>query len=178
MVEKKKSIKRPVTVLGAKPKDIEGYIKFVEENDIIDLTIEEHGVEVNIKRGEVISPAVSVRPQVGQPPLEVSEKEFANIEEEIKEENVEKEVESKEDDKYHKILSPIVGTFYRAPSPTSPPFVEVGDSVKSGQTLCIVEAMKVMNKINSDINGKIVKIIPENGTPVKKDDVLFLIDPS
>ena len=78
--------------------------------------------------------------------------------------------------KYHEIRSPIVGTFYRAPSPGAPPFVEKGDRVKKGQVLCIVEAMKVMNEIESDVDGTVVDILVENAQPVEYNQVLFLID--
>jgi len=80
--------------------------------------------------------------------------------------------------KYHEIRSPIVGTFYRAPSPGAPPFVEKGDKVKKGQVLCIVEAMKVMNEIESDVDGTVVDILVENAQPVEYNQVLFLIDTS
>ena len=76
----------------------------------------------------------------------------------------------------HVIKSPLVGTFYRSPSPGAPPFVEVGDIVSPGQVLCIVEALKVMNEIESDVRGKIVKILAENGETVEYGQPLFLID--
>ena len=79
---------------------------------------------------------------------------------------------------YHPIRSPIVGTFYRAPAPGEAPFVEVGDEVKKGQVLCIVEAMKVMNEIESDVDGRVVDILVKNGEPVEYGQVLFLIDPT
>lgn len=79
------------------------------------------------------------------------------------------------DNKYHKILSPMAGTFYRAPSPTSEPFCNEGDTIQVGQTICIVEAMKMMNEIKADKAGKIVKILIENGTPVEKGLALFQI---
>jgi acetyl-CoA carboxylase biotin carboxyl carrier protein len=75
------------------------------------------------------------------------------------------------------VPSPIVGTFYRAADPNAAPFVNVGDRVKVGQVLCIVEAMKLMNEIESDIAGEIVRIQPENGQPVQYGDVLFVIRP-
>ena len=76
------------------------------------------------------------------------------------------------------VKSPIVGTFYRAPSPESPPYVEVGSHVKKGDTLCIIEAMKIMNEIEADTEGKVVKILVENGQPVEFGQPLFLIDPN
>jgi acetyl-CoA carboxylase biotin carboxyl carrier protein len=76
------------------------------------------------------------------------------------------------------VKSPIVGTFYRAPSPESPPYVEIGTYVKKGDTLCIIEAMKIMNEIEADTEGKVVKILVENGQPVEFGQPLFLIDPN
>jgi acetyl-CoA carboxylase biotin carboxyl carrier protein len=77
---------------------------------------------------------------------------------------------------YHEIKSPIVGTFYRAPSPESPAYVDVGNSVKQGSVLCIVEAMKLMNEIESDVSGTVAKVMVENGKPVEYGQVLFLIE--
>lgn len=78
----------------------------------------------------------------------------------------------------HEVTSPIVGTFYRAPSPESPSFVEVGDRVEKGQVLCIVEAMKLMNEIESDIAGEIVEIRPKNAQAVEFGEPLFVIRPA
>jgi acetyl-CoA carboxylase biotin carboxyl carrier protein len=76
-----------------------------------------------------------------------------------------------------KVTSPIVGTFYRAPSPEAAPFVEVGSKVKKGQVLCIVEAMKLMNEIESEADGIVIKVLVENGQPVEYGEPLFLIEP-
>lgn len=78
----------------------------------------------------------------------------------------------------HEVKSPIVGTFYRAPSPDADPYVQVGQSVQSGTTLCIIEAMKLMNEIESDASGKVVKILVENGSPVEYGQVLMLLEPA
>jgi acetyl-CoA carboxylase biotin carboxyl carrier protein len=78
-----------------------------------------------------------------------------------------------EAEKLHIIVSPIVGTFYRSPDPSSDPFVKIGDQVEAGQTLCIIEAMKLMNEIQSDANGKIAKVFVENGQPVEYGQQLF-----
>ncbi len=85
------------------------------------------------------------------------------------------DTKSNSTENYHTIYSPIVGTFYRAPSPDSPSFVEIGSKIKSGDTLCIIEAMKLMNEIESDKNGIIEKILVENGKPVEFNQPLFLI---
>jgi acetyl-CoA carboxylase biotin carboxyl carrier protein len=79
---------------------------------------------------------------------------------------------------HHEIRSPIVGTFYRAPAPDAAPFVEIGTAVRPGSVLCIVEAMKLMNEIESDIEGKVAKILVENGQPIEYDQPLFLIEKS
>ena len=76
-----------------------------------------------------------------------------------------------------KVVSPMVGTFYRAPAPDADPYVEVGDRVDVGQTVCIIEAMKLMNEIESEVRGRVAKIAVENGQPVEYGQVLFLIDP-
>lgn len=81
-----------------------------------------------------------------------------------------------EDKKYHVVKSPMIGTFYRSSAPDKPPFVNIGDTVDVGQVLCIIEAMKLFNEIESDVKGKIVKILVENATPVEYDQPLFLID--
>ncbi len=99
---------------------------------------------------------------------------------EIKEEivsSVPTKVETKEEKKYHVIKSPLVGTFYRAPSPGAPPFVEEGDIVSKGQVVCIIEALKVMNEIESDVDGRVVKILVENGQPVEYGQELMYIEP-
>ncbi len=79
---------------------------------------------------------------------------------------------------YIEIKSPMIGTFYRSPSPDKPAFVEVGDQIKEGDVVCIIEAMKLFNEIESEVNGKIVKVLVDDNTPVEYDQPLFLVDPS
>ena len=85
---------------------------------------------------------------------------------------------SEDNSKYITIKSPIIGTLYRKPSPDKPTFVEVGDSIKEGDVLCIIEAMKLFNEIESEVSGKIVKVLVDDSSPVEFDQPLFLIDPS
>ena len=80
--------------------------------------------------------------------------------------------------KWREVRSPIVGTLYRAPSPDTDPFVKVGDRVTTGQTLCIIEAMKVMNEIEAEFNGVVTEVLVENGQPVEAEAILFLVDPA
>ena len=75
------------------------------------------------------------------------------------------------------VRAPMVGTFYRSPNPESPPFVEVGDSIRPGQTLCILEAMKIMNEIEAEVSGRIAEVLIDNGQPVQFDQVLYRIEP-
>ncbi|CAG5086498.1 acetyl-CoA carboxylase biotin carboxyl carrier protein [Parvicella tangerina] len=86
--------------------------------------------------------------------------------------------EAADDDKYVTIKAQMIGTFYRKPNPDADPFVEVGDTIKEGQEICIIEAMKLYNKIESEISGKIVKVLVDDSSPVEFDQPLFLVDPS
>lgn len=90
----------------------------------------------------------------------------------------EKKEAADDDSKYVTIKAQMIGTFYRKPNPESPNFVEVGDSIKEGQEICIIEAMKLYNKIESEISGKIVKVLVDDASPVEFDQPLFLVDPS
>ena len=83
-----------------------------------------------------------------------------------------------ETSRHHTITATIVGTFYAAASPESPPFIKVGDRLKTGQTICIIEAMKIMNEIESDVDGTVVEILPDNATPVEFNQPLVLVDPA
>ena len=82
------------------------------------------------------------------------------------------------DSNYITIKASMIGTFYRASSPENPPFVSVGDVIKEGDTLCVIEAMKLFNEIDSEVSGKIVKVLVDDSTPIEFDQALFLIDPS
>jgi acetyl-CoA carboxylase biotin carboxyl carrier protein len=85
---------------------------------------------------------------------------------------------SSEEDKYITVKSPMIGTFYRKPSPDKDTFVNIGDTIKPGDVLCVVEAMKLFNEIESEVSGKIVKVLVDDSTPVEYDQPLFLVDPS
>ncbi len=92
--------------------------------------------------------------------------------------NTPKEKSTKENaSKYFEIKSPMVGTFYRKPAPDKPAYVNVGDNISEGQVLCIIEAMKLFNEIESEVNGKIVKVLVEDASPVEYDQPLFLVEP-
>lgn len=138
-------------------------IKKIEGKKIEQVDIETEEFRISVK--QYVGPKEVVS---GSPTVEVKE---------VIKTGEKPEIETKEEKKYHVIKSPLVGTFYRAPSPGAPPFVEEGDVVSKGQVLCIIEALKVMNEIESDINGKVVKILVENGQPVDYGQELFYIEP-
>lgn len=140
----------------------------IENTKIEEVDIEVEGVKIRVK--QYLGPKEVKQVAPSTPSVEI--KEFIGTSETPK-----VEVEKKEEKKYHVIKSPLVGTFYRAPSPGAPPFVEEGDIVSKGQVLCIIEALKVMNEIESDIDGKVVKILVENGQPVEYGQELFYIEP-
>lgn len=152
---------------------IKKLIKIVNSTDnITDLEVEEEGLRVKIGKNlhsnqiehhQYVTPAQIAMQQV---PASTSAPVAEDKKEGDKAENI------------HEIKSPIVGTFYRAPAPDADSYVQVGDSVAPGTVLCIVEAMKLMNEIESDASGKIVKILVENGKPVEYNQPLFLIQTS
>ncbi len=154
---------------------IKKLIKVVEKSDITDFTVEEGELKISISKKQPETNFVSLPSQqistAQVPPTPATPQPVAK-EPEGKTENV-----SAEDSNLREVKSPIVGTFYRAPAPDADPFVKVGDKVSIGTTLCIVEAMKLMNEIESDVNGTIVKILVENGTPVEYNQPMFLIKP-
>ena len=136
-------------------------MSLLKDTDITELQIEKDGVKVKIKRDKFFG-HLEVQPHA------LPEKK------EIKKE---KEEEPDTEGRLLTVTSPIVGTFYKSPSPEAEPFVETGTRVKKGQVLCIIEAMKLMNEIESEIDGVIVRILVENGQPVEYGEPLFMIDP-
>ncbi|UCE39725.1 MAG: acetyl-CoA carboxylase biotin carboxyl carrier protein [Candidatus Aminicenantes bacterium] len=146
-------------------KEILKLIDLLEERNLSAFELEIEGFKIKISRGNPPS-IVSGSPTSPSPPLEPE----ANPTTELLESK-----ETKND--LHYISSPMVGTFYRAPDPSSPPFIEIGESVQKNQTLCIIEAMKLMNEIESDIDGVLEEIFVQNGKPVEYGKKLFAIKP-
>ncbi|MCS7000264.1 MAG: acetyl-CoA carboxylase biotin carboxyl carrier protein [Bacteroidota bacterium] len=152
-------------------------VKLFDESTLTELTIEEEGVTVRLARhsGNSVSapsPVPIVLPSGFSPPIPPAQPVPSQSSDAPSAETPPPAVSSQ---KVHQILSPIVGTFYRAPAPDAEPFVKVGDHVVPGQTLCIVEAMKLMNEIESDVAGTVVKVLVENGQPVEYNQPLFEI---
>jgi len=141
-------------------KEIKEMLKVMNENGLVELEVEKDGTKLRLKkesRGEVVT-------HIERPAAQVKE-EIPRVLREIPKNLVE-------------IKSPMVGTFYRAPAPNAPPFVEVGGEVVKEQVVCIIEAMKLMNEIKSEVKGRIAEILLENGEPIEFGQVLFLIETS
>ena len=151
---------------------IKKLVKVVDSSEITDLEVEENGLRVKIAK-KIRMGNVVTQPQILTSVPSVNN---SNNNESVVQENVKASDEPK--DNYHEVKSPIVGTFYRAPAPDADPYIQVGDTVSVGSVLCIVEAMKLMNEIESDIDGKVIKILAENGKPVEYNQPLFLVQPS
>jgi acetyl-CoA carboxylase biotin carboxyl carrier protein len=153
-------------------KEIQQLIKFVAKSGVSEVKIESKDLKLSVKTGKTPS-IVQSEPQVvySAPVHKEPVEELKNLENN-------EAISSKEDEGLITIKSPIIGTFYRKPSPDKPNFVEVGDSISEGSVLCVVEAMKLFNEIESECSGKIVKILVDDASPVEFDQPLFLVDPS
>ena len=150
-------------------------VKLVEESGIEELEVSHQDTTIRIQKsaGQVIG-APAVMPAAMPMPAPAAAVPAAGAPVETSPAATEADLPR---GKWRDVRSPIVGTFYRSPSPTSPAFVNVGDHVAAGQTLCIVEAMKVMNEIEAEFSGTIKEILLEDGTPVEAEGVMFLVDP-
>ncbi|WP_055436145.1 acetyl-CoA carboxylase biotin carboxyl carrier protein [Lacinutrix algicola] len=154
-------------------KDIQNLIKFVAKSGASEVKLETEDVKITIKTGSEETTIVQQMPMgqmpqmqmpVAQAPAPVAAAPVTPAE--------------SEDSKYITVKSPIIGTFYRKPSPDKPLFVEVGQTIAEGDVLCIIEAMKLFNEIESEVSGKVVKILVDDSSPVEFDQPLFLVDPS
>jgi len=156
-----------------KLKEIQNLIKFVAKSGASEVSLEMEDVKITIKTSDTQTPIVVqepiVVPQQQVIPSSPATPQVVDLSSEVS-----SEVESN----LITIKSPIIGTFYRKPSPDKPPFVEVGDTISEGTVLCVIEAMKLFNDIESEISGKIVKILVDDTSPVEFDQPLFLVDPS
>ncbi len=157
-------------------KDIQNLIKFVAKAEVSEVKYKTKDFEITIKTplaGNEVSyisaptafSAPVAAPQATQPSAPVSTPE------------VPKEA-SNDDSKFILIKSPMIGTFYRKPSPDKDVFVNVGDEISAGKVVCVIEAMKLFNQIESEVSGKIVKVLVDDSSPVEYDQPLFLVDPS
>ena len=149
-------------------KEINKLIRLMEEKNLSHFELEVAGLKIKISKNVASAPA-SEPTAAPQPPSQEQDTESNNTPSETT-------LQEGKNDLYY-ITSPMVGTFYSAPDPSSPPFVEIGESVKKNQTLCIIEAMKLMNEIESEIDGILMKSFIESGKPVEYGQKLFAIQP-
>ena len=152
-------------------KEIQNLIKFVAKSGAREVRLEMEKMKITIKTGG--KTVVQQAAPIVQPPVIAELKQPAQPPPEKQQ-----DAASEEESKYLTVKAPIIGTFYRKPSPDKPAFVETGDSVSEGSVLCVIEAMKLFNEIESEVSGKIVKVLVEDSMPVEFDQPLFLIDPS
>ncbi|AUC13642.1 acetyl-CoA carboxylase, biotin carboxyl carrier protein [Tenacibaculum sp. SZ-18] len=158
-------------------KEIQNLIKFVAKSGASEVKLEMDDVKITIKTGsdapetKIIQAAMPAAPQMMAAPQPVASEPATPAAPAAPK-------ATEDESKYLTIKSPIIGTLYRKPSPDKPVFVEVGSEIKAGDTVCIIEAMKLFNEIESEVSGKIVKVLVDDSSPVEFDQPLFLVDPS
>lgn len=163
-------------------KEIQNLIKFVAKSGASEVKLEMDDIKITIKTSSdekettIVQqiPMGGVQPQM-QAPQQMQQSAAPTQEAPAATQDA---PAADDDSKYITVKSPIIGTFYRKPSPDKPAFIEVGDSIKEGDVLCVIEAMKLFNEIESEVSGKIVKVLVDDSSPVEFDQPLFLVDPS
>jgi acetyl-CoA carboxylase biotin carboxyl carrier protein len=154
-------------------KQIQELIKMVNKSNLSEVSIEEKEFKITIRQKDEIIQTVAAAPvaaiQVAAPAPQTAPAAAPAAQ---------KSAAADDTSKYIAVKSPMIGTFYRRPAPDKPLFAEVGDEIAPGKVVCIIEAMKLFNEIESEIKGKIVKVLVEDQSPVEYDQPLFLVDPS
>lgn len=175
-------------------KKIQNLIKFVAKSGASEVKLEMEDVKITIKTssddkettivqqvpmaGGIPQQQMPAQPAPQQQPQQPAQPQPQQDAGAGSDKEAKKDEPSEDDSKYVTVKSPIIGTFYRKPSPDKPTFAEVGDTIKEGDVLCIIEAMKLFNEIESEVSGKIVKVLVDDASPVEFDQPLFLVDPS
>lgn len=174
--------------------EIQELIKFVSKSGVSEVEIEDKDFKLNIKtppyrkgkKGEqepqqVVAQMIPAQQMQGMP-AQMPAQAAAPAQQQAPAEESKAEREAKEEKEkeanYIEIKSPMIGTFYRKPSPDKPEFAKVGDTVNEGDTVCVIEAMKLFNEIESEVSGKIVKVLADDASPVEYDQPLFLVEPA
>lgn len=166
--------------------EIQELIKFVAKSGVSEVEVESKDFKITIKtpphiKGKIIETTPQAAVQVQTVPVTVAPKQEAPqapVAATPVNSATNSATNSEDDSKYVAIKSPMIGTFYRKPSPDKPNFVAVGDDVKKDSVVCIIEAMKLFNEIEAEVSGKIVKILVDDGSPVEYDQPLYLVDPA
>ena len=160
-------------------REVQNLIKLVSKTGVSEVKIEFNDYKLTIKNKadyapapQVVAPVAATMPAMPAAPVAAAPAVPA-----VPAAPAETSGNEIDESKYITIKAPIIGTFYRKPAPDKPPYVEVGDSINVGDVVCIIEAMKLFNEIESEISGKIVKVLVEDATPVEFDQPLFLVEP-
>jgi acetyl-CoA carboxylase biotin carboxyl carrier protein len=165
-----------------KPQEIQELIDFISKSGLDEVNIETSDFKIAVKKHSAVMHAPESAPRAvaqqastnqapaGTPAPQAPAPQAA--------EKAPAAAPKEDTSKYVEVKSPMIGTFYRTPNPDTEPFVQVGDTVKAGDPVCIIEAMKLFNEIETEVSGKIVKILVDNASPVEYDQPLFLVDPS
>lgn len=175
--------------------EIQELIKFVSKSGVSEVEIEDKDFKINIKtppfkRGkqvhnQQVEPQQVVAQMIPAPQMAMPQQMPAAAPQApapapapVEQSNTAEKKEVEEEKNYIEIKSPMIGTFYRKPSPDKAEFAKVGDTIKEGDTVCVIEAMKLFNEIESEVSGKIVKVLVDDSTPVEYDQPLFLVEPA
>lgn len=158
-------------------KDIQQLIDFIAQSGLDEVNVETSELKISVKRYSSAPAAPAYQPQAAVTPDPVAQQTLASIPVAAPPVDTSDRPKAADTSNYITIKSPMIGTFYRSSNPETPYFVEVGDEVTIGKVVCIIEAMKLFNEIESEVSGRIVKILVENATPVEYDQPLFLVEP-
>lgn len=161
--------------------EIQDLIKFVSKSGVSEVEIEQKDFKIIIKAQKTVKEQTVIQaamPQVAMPQPQIIAAPQVAATPVAPAAGGENKEAANDDSKYVTVKSPMIGTFYRSPGPEKPVFVNVGDTIKAGDKICIIEAMKLFNEIEAEISGKIVKVLVDDAKPVEYDQPLFLVDPA
>ena len=168
--------------MAMKLSEIQDLIKFVAKSGVSEVELADKDFKIIIKTGRGKNKgqetALVQTPQVIQTPVQQVAQPLVQQTQQVTEQKIAEKKTASDDSKYITIKSPMIGTFYRQSGPDKPVFANVGDEIKVGKVICIIEAMKLFNEIESEISGKIVKILVDDASPVEYDQPLFLVEPN
>lgn len=158
-------------------KEIEELIRFVSKSGVNEVSLETGDIKITIKNGNANRPVEQIVTTVAAPVMQMAAPAPVVAAPAAAAPAAPAPAPAAEAN-YITVKSPMIGTFYRTPNPEKPNFVNIGDEIKPGNVLCIIEAMKLFNEIESEVSGRIVKVLVDNSSPVEYDQPLFLVDPS
>lgn len=160
-------------------KEIQNLIKFVAKSGVSEVSLEQGEFKITIKaENEIEQQVVLQQPNVQALPAQAMMPQAVAPIQEVPVAQAPAQTNAEDDSNYITVKSPMIGTFYRKPAPDKDVFVNVGDTINPGDVICIIEAMKLFNEIESEVSGKIVKVLVDESTPVEYDQPLFIVDPS